>query len=292
MGGATIPIVSTVAGGLFGMYGADKQADAMADAQAQAAATSGQSAALQQQMGEKGLLAQLYLAQMAMQQAQQGQQLELEREARALQAVEPFRRLGYGAIPSLVGLYQDTLSTPLQAQVPPELQAMFDLQKQDAQRQLNRQLAQQGTLGSPIGAATSADAFRRLTTEQALQGYQTGLARAQMEDARKWGRAMELTNMGANLGTAGYQSGAGQTGQMANIYSGLGSGLAGTYGNIGQGLGSTYGNLTSSYSQMAPTMGTAAGSSYANWANQLNSLAGMYMNNPAAFGVTRRSPTV
>ena len=36
MGGATIPIVSTVAGGLFGMYGADKQADAMADAQAQA----------------------------------------------------------------------------------------------------------------------------------------------------------------------------------------------------------------------------------------------------------------
>jgi hypothetical protein len=284
MGGAALPIATTLVSGFLGQKGAKAQADAMSDANAQAAGASRYAADMQQLMGEKGMLAQLFLAQLAAEQANMGMAYQQQQEARALQAIEPFRRLGYGAIPSLVDLYNKSQG-PLEVNVPKELQAAFDLQKEDAARQLNRQLASQVTLGSPIGASTAADAYRRLTTEQALQGYQQGLASAQADYARQWGSAMDLINMGANLGATGYGSGgAAGGGNLSNIYSNLGNNLAGTLSNTGQGIAGSYNNMAQNFANSAGAMGTAAGSSYANWANQLNSLAGMYMqSNPSAF---------
>lgn len=278
MGGGGIPIVSGLVSGFMGQQAADAQAGAMSDAASQAAAAQQAAANAQLQMGEKGLLSQLFMAQQAINQANRGTGLELAREARALQAIEPFRRIGYSAIPGLMNLYQGTLDQNLQAEVPPELAALFQQQTADQQRMLNRQLAQQGTLGSPIGASVMGDQMQRLGINQAVTGYQEGLKRAQLEDARKWDRAMQLTGMGANLGTAGYQQGAGTTGQLANLYSQLGQGLSSGLQATGRGYGGSIGNIGSMYGSLAPSMGEVAGSSYANWGRQLNNLAGMYMN--------------
>lgn len=280
MGSAALPIVGGLVSGFMGQKAADSQADAMQAAAGQSAAASAEAARLQQQFGEKSLLAQLYLAQQAMAMQQEQARMAMESEARALEAIEPYRRLGYAVLPDLYQLQQEALTTPLSVQAPPELTQMFGQEQADLQRQLGRQMALQGIAGSPIASNLMGDQLKRLYSDQTARGYTAGLQKSQIEDARKYGRTLDLAQMGSQLGTQGYGLAGSQMPNLASAYGQLASGVGSTLQGIGSGMAGAQQGLAGMYSGMAPAMGEVAMSPWANWGNQLQGI----MSTPGLFG--------
>lgn len=280
MGSAVAPIAGGLIGGFFGQKGADAQADAMNAAAGQSAAASMEAARLQKEYGEKALLTQLYLAQQQMAMQQEQARMAMDAEARALEAIEPYRRLGYAAIPDLYRLQQEAMTTPLAVTPPPELTQLFGQEQADLQRQLGQQMALQGVAGSPIASNLMSDQLRRMYSDQTARGYTAGLQKAQIEDARKYGRTLDMAQMGSQLGTQGYGLAGSQMPNLASAYAQLGAGLSGTLSGIGSGMGSVQQGLAGMYSGMAPEMSTIAAGPWANWANQI----GNVVSYPGLFG--------
>jgi len=118
-------------------------------------------------------------------------------------------------------------------EIPPELAAQYDIEREDADRYANRLGATRGNLFSGAAMELAANQRRRIGARQSAEGYRAGLERSKIQ----YGRLSDLSRMGYGAAGQGAQAELATGSNIADLYSGGGTERA------GMELGNTQANL-------------------------------------------------